>query len=128
MAKIKLGTCPKSFPHTVKVQMLDGTEGTIECSFKYRTRTEYGAFIDELADVAGVKLSADDGAKFSMRDLMEKTKEANADYILKVVDGWNLDVDFNRANVAQLCDELPGVAAKIMETYRTAISDGRLGN
>jgi len=130
MAKIKLGNRPKNFKKTVKVPMLEGGEGSVEVSFIYRTRTEFGAFIDDLMDDAGVKPASqsDDDQKFSLEQALAKTKEANADYIMKVVDGWNLDVDFSRDAVAQLCDELPGAAMAIMNDYRTAITEGRLGN
>ena len=128
MAKIKLGNRPKSFEKVVKVQMLDGTEGTICCTFKYRTRTEFGAFIDEITEAAGVKAKTDEEQKFSLQDLMEKTKDSSADYIMKVMEGWNLDEEFTRQNVQQMCDELPGVSTAIMEAYRTATTEGRLGN
>ena len=128
MAKIKLGNRPKSFKRTVKVPMLDGSEGSIEVTFKYRTRSEFGAFIDAITEAAGVKQKADEDAKFSLADLMEKTKESNADYLFKVIEGWNLDEEFTLPNVAQLCDELPGAASAIMETYRLAVTEGRLGN
>lgn len=126
--KIKLGNRPKSFKRIVKVPMLDGSEGTIEMQYKYRTRSEFGAFIDSITEAAGLKQKPDDDAKFSLEVLMEKTKESNSDYIFKVADGWNLDEEFTLPNVAQLCDELPGAAAAIMETYRVAITEGRLGN
>ena len=128
MAKIKLGNRPKSFKRIVKVPMLDGSEGSIEVTFKYRTRSEFGAFIDSITEAAGIKSKADDDAKFSLADLMEKTKESNADYLFKVIEGWNLDEEFTLPNVAQLCDELPGAASAIMETYRLAVTEGRLGN
>lgn len=128
MAKITLGNQPKSFKKVVKVQLLDGSEGTIGCTYKYRTRTEFGAFIDSLMDAAGMKPSSAEEQKFSLKELLEKTKDSNADYILQVVDGWDLDVEFSRPAVLQLCDELPGAAAAIMETYRVAINEGRLGN
>jgi len=83
MAKIKLGSRPKSFKRTVKVPMLEGTEGTIEMIYKYRTRSEFGVFIDEITDAAGVKPSSDDDVKFSLAVLMEKTKESNSEYILQ---------------------------------------------
>jgi len=44
------------------------------------------------------------------------------------MDGWNLDVDFNLANAQQLCDEMPAAAAKLMDDYRMACIEGRLGN
>lgn len=130
MAKIILGKRPKSFKKTVKFPMLEGGEGSVEVSYVYRTRTDFGAFIDGLMDDAGVKPASqsEEDVKFSLEAALDKTKETNADYIMKVVDGWNLDVDFSRDNVAQLCDELPGAALEIMNSYRTAITEGRLGN
>lgn len=128
MAKIKLGNRPKSFTRTVTFPMLDGTEGSIECVFKYRTRTEFGAFIDEIAEKAGAKPKAQEAEKFSLAALMEKTRDTNADYLLQVLDGWNLDVELSRDALAQLADECPAAATAIMETYRVAITEGRLGN
>ena len=52
----------------------------------------------------------------------------NAAYLLDVLDGWNLDETLTRDTAAQLCDELPGAATEIMEAYRLAIVEGRLGN
>ena len=125
--KIKLGSRPKSFTRIVKFPMLEGGEGSIECTFKYRTRKEFGEFIDALVESAGAN-PKDDGEKFSMSDLMDRTAGQNAKYIMDVLDGWNLDEDLSQANLQQLADELPGAAAAIMETYRTACVEGRLGN
>lgn len=127
MAKIKLGARPKSFKSTVKFLMLDGSEGIIECAYRYRTRTEFGVFIDGL-------IASDDGAsalvdgKFSMARMMEQTTGSNADFVMKALEGWNLDEEFSPATVQQLSDELPAAMVAIMETYRTACVEGRLGN
>jgi hypothetical protein len=98
-AKIVLGTRPKNFKKAVTFPMLDGTEGSIEVLFKYRTRKEFGAFIDELVEAAKVKApprpSDGEAPAFSMADLMERTAGSNADYILQVAEGWNLDVEFS---------------------------------
>jgi len=130
MAKITLGKPPKSFKRVVKFPMLDGTTGSIECIYKYRTRKDFGIFIDGLLDAAKAKPeTGDDGeVKFSMAELMEKTAGANADYILAILDGWNLDEPLSADTAQQLADELPAAAAAIMETYRAAVQDGRLGN
>ena len=128
MSKIKLGARPKNFTRTVSFPMLDGSTGKIEVTYKYRTRSEFGAFIDKMVAGAGDKPAKDADEKFSMADLMEKTAGANADYILDVVDAWNLDEDLNRANVQQLSDELPAAVTAIMEAYRAAINEGRLVN
>jgi len=127
MAKVKLGDRPKNFKHTVKFPMLDGTEGSIACVFKYRTRKEFGEFIDSIMEAAGVK-PPPDGEKFSMAALMEKTAGANADYILQVLDGWNLDEELSRVSLQQLADEIPAATTAIMEQYRVAITEGQLKN
>lgn len=130
MAKIALGKRPKNFKHNITVPLLDGTTGSMEIIFTYRTRTEFGQMIDGLMDDAGVKPVGEDeeSQKLSLAQAMERTKETNADYILKVAEGWNLESEFNRENVAQLCDEIPAAAMAIMNSYRTAITEGKLGN
>lgn len=137
MAKIKLGTRPKSFKHTVTVPLLDGTSGTLECVFRYRTRKEFGEFVDALAaDARAAAKKAEEEAKaagaearpYSLKEYHEKGVETNADYVLGILESWNLDVELSRDAVQQLADELPGVSAAIVEAYRLAIAEGRLGN
>ncbi len=125
--KIKLGARPKSFTRIVKFPMLEGGEGSIECTFKYRTRSEFGVFIDKLMEAAGAKAQPE-GDKFSMAELMEKTAGQNVEDVFGVLESWNLDEDLTKPNVQQLADELPAATAAIMETYRTAVTEGRLGN
>ena len=131
MAKIKLGARPKTFVHTITVPMPEGGTAQVQMVYKYRTRSEFGAFVDNLLLAAGATppaSQADDDVAFSLRQALEKTRDTNADYILQISDGWNLDEDFNRASVVQLCDELPGAAQAIIEAYRAALTEGRLGN
>lgn len=128
MSKVKLGQRPKSFTKVVRFDMLEGGKATIECTFKYRTRTEFGTFIDALVNDAGVKSEPAEDGQFSMSELMTKTAGSNAKYLLQVLDGWNLDEDLTLSNAQQLADELPGAAAAIMEAYRIAVTEGRLGN
>ncbi|MEM5384138.1 phage tail assembly chaperone [Paraburkholderia phymatum] len=126
MAKIKLGARPTNFKHVVKFPMLDGSEAAIEVTYKYRTRKEFGAFIDEVFAASKEERPAED--EFSWAALMEKTGSANADYVMQAVEGWNLDEPFTRENVQQLADELPAAITAIMDSYRNAITQGRLGN
>lgn len=131
MAKITLGNRPKSFKRIIKVPMLEGGEGMMEVSYIYRTRTEFGTFIDALLDSAKVELqSIADGpdVRGSLAEALARTRDTNADYLLKVCDGWNLDEPFGRPALVQLCDELPGAAVAIIDGYRAAITEGRLGN
>lgn len=140
MAKIKLGQRPPNFKKVVKFQMLDGSQGSIEAVYKYRTRAEFGAFVDGLVEEAkrqgeterAAREDAAGGADAvvgaGMGRLMNDRAQANADYIMQVMEGWNLDEAFNPASVLQLCDELPAAATALIETYREAVTEGRLGN
>lgn len=130
MAKITLGKRPKNFKKTIKVALLDGTEGSVSVSYLYRTRTEFGAFVDDLFAKAGVTPAsqADEDVKFSLEEALARTRDTNADYILQIADGWDLDVEFSRQAVVQMCDEFPGMALAIIDTYRLAVTEGRLGN
>lgn len=130
MAKIKLGSRPKTFKRVVTFPMVEGGEGSIECIYKYRTRKEFGDFIDSIMDAAKLKpATGDEGeVKFSMAELMEKTAGANADYVAKVLDGWNLEEELSIPNLQQLADEIPAAVNAIMETYRLVITEGRVGN
>ena len=130
MAKIKLGSRPASFSKVVKFPMLDGTEGAIKVDFKYRTRSEFGKFVDEAveANAEPDAVVGDPEEKFSLAKVTDKSGATNAEYILKIANGWDLDDEFNLDNALKLCDELPAAATAIMQTYRAAIVEGRLGN
>lgn len=122
MSKIKLGNRPKNFKHVVTFPMLDGTTGTIEVLYKYRTVSEFGAFIEKtMAD-----LGTDEEKGVSA--VMSRMVKVNAEYLLQVIEGWNLDEELNEETAHQLANELPAAAAAIMNTYRQAIVVQRLGN
>lgn len=133
MAKIALGARPKNFKTIVKVPMLDGTEGELEISYVYRTRAEFGKMIDSMvSDAKELAAMAEEEEtevkEFSLSDALDKSKDANIDYVMKIADGWNLDIEFSRESLAQLFDELPAALMVIMNTYRNAITEGRVGN
>jgi hypothetical protein len=153
--KIKLGSTPKTFTTTVKFTMLDGSTGEMEVTYKYRTRKQWGEFVDSMVESAESKPSAAavealsaalptdlgpaeevsavaeilaEEGKFSMADMMAKTCSANARYILGAVKAWDLDFELNADNLDQLADEVPAATAAIMASYAAACRDGRLGN
>jgi len=131
MGRIKLGARPKTFSHTVTVQMPEGGTASVRMQYRYRTRTEFGQFVDDLVRAAGTAPPAsqqDEDVRFSLHAALEATRDTNADYILQIAEGWDLDEEFNRASLVQLCDELPGAALAIIEQYRAASTEGRLGN
>ena len=42
------GRTPKNFTATVKTKLLNGDEVSVEMKYTYRTRSEFGAFLDEI--------------------------------------------------------------------------------
>lgn len=129
--KITLGSRPKTFRRLVEVPLHEGATGVIEVQFRYRTRSEFGAFVDEMVASANVEppsSKTDDDVAFSMRAAMEAARDQNADYLLQIVDAWNLDQTLSLDTLRQLCDELPGAARALMDEYRLACVEGRLGN
>ncbi len=136
MSKVKLGSRPKHFKATIQVPLHEGQAGTIQVSYIYRTRKEFGAFVDELlaavpkqaAAAVADEAAAAPAGKYSLAADLGKSIDTQADYIMRIADGWDLDEPFNRLSVYTLCDELPGAAVAIIEHYRNAVSEGRLGN
>jgi len=54
MTKIILGKTPKTFAaFPVDFPMPDGTTGEIKATFKYRTRTQFGEFLNKIFSEAG---------------------------------------------------------------------------
>ena len=126
MSTIKLGVTPKSFKRVVKFDMLDGSIGMIEADFRYRTRDEFGKFIDGLVKDAGVQ--ADQVEGLGMAGLMRRTTDQNGRYLMDILVAWNLPDELTLDNARALSNEVPAAAAALMETYRSAVTEGRLGN
>jgi hypothetical protein len=149
MAKIVLGQRPEKFSRAVKFALLDNSTAWINVDFKYRTRSEYGAFVDtsverskkaaadalkqaiEAAELAA-SAGADDASYIEklpgMKDVLDKSSAENVEFLLEVVTGWNLDASLGRDSIVQLVDEYPQAALAIIDTYRLACTEGRQGN
>jgi coenzyme F420-reducing hydrogenase alpha subunit len=138
--KIKLGARPKSFARTITFAMVEGGEGSMELVYRYRSRKELAKLTDEVqaaaqaqhdADMAALKAKAEKGETIEplkQIDLLDRDVSLQVDYLMQVVEGWNLDEKFDRAAVEQLADEVPAAISVAIETYRKAINEGRLGN
>ena len=100
-AKIKLGAQPASFTRAVTFPMLYSTTGSIDCQFKYRTRSQFGALVDEMATDAKTDV-ADITQVGSMERYMHLGSAANARYLLKILDGWGLDQPLTHALACHL--------------------------
>lgn len=122
----KLGARPKSFKRPVTFDLIEGGTATIVCSFRYRTRTEFSALIDQMFGEGSAQ--ALDGEKFTFARMLDRETERSGEYLLQVLDGWDLADELNPANAQRCADELPGAVLAILEKYRLAITEGRLGN
>ena len=124
--QIVLGKRPEGLPDVVKVEMPDGTEGLLPVTFKYRTRTEFGEFLDS---IFGVEPPQFDGAASNAAANQQRgTTQYNGQYIFGCLKDWGLDAPFTLQACIQLADELPGVAQAVMNRYRKLSIEGRLGN
>lgn len=126
MSNITLGKKPKTFkPIAVKFPMPDGSDGVITATFKYRTRSEFGALLNDIFTDA--KQDKTDGPP-DFQDLFLKMGDKNADHLLASIDAWDVDQEISRATLVQLSDEVPAASAALMAAYRDACVEGRLGN
>jgi len=140
VSKIVLGKRPEHFTREVRFPMLDGSTGTMEVKFVYRSRKEFAALADEAqatvkatanAEIARLEKAVSDSATiadFSQADLVARQAEFNVDYLMKIIAGWNLDVPFDREALEELVDTLPAAVSAINTAYREALLEGRLGN
>lgn len=126
MAKLKLGNAPKNFKKTVSITFADGTKYDIEMLYTYRTRSEYAAFMDSVVGEPKKGKKADEVK--TAADAFKLAGDIDADIIMKIAEGWDLDDEFNKENVLKLIDEYPSAAAIISDDYREAILDGRRKN
>jgi len=130
--KITLGARPKTFkPMTLTVALPAGGEGQLPVTFNYFTKTESGKLFDELVEEAKAKdasVEGADSAGFSLETVMSKTRDHNAKYMARVLNTWGLDEPLSLESLQQLDDEIPAASVAIMEAFRNATQQGRLGN
>jgi Phage tail assembly chaperone len=127
--KVKLGARPESFTHPVEVKLHDGETGVIKMTYIYRTRKQFANLVDDIFEEAKMKQPVGDAQMdLSMSKFIAERDGTSIEYIMRIATGWDLESEFNRENVTQLCDELPGVALAVIDAYRAASLEGRLGN
>ena len=128
MAKIKLGSAPKAFTHKVTFPLLQGGKGDITMTYVYRDRTKFAEFIDQIyPQIKRPDLPPSEPGF----DVVESAAKAQADevrYIMGCASGWDLEDDFNEANVKALINEFPAAGTAVTVAYREAIIEGRAKN
>lgn len=124
--QIVLGKRPDGLPDTLTITLPDGSDGLLPVTFKYRTRTEFGEFLDSIFGTTPPEF--DGTSKNAAANQQRGTTQYNGQYIFGCLKGWGLDAPFTLQNCIQLADELPGVAQALMNRYRQLTIEGRLGN
>jgi Phage tail assembly chaperone len=141
MPTVKLGARPKNFKRIVKFKDLDGTTDlSIEVSYIYRTKKQFGEMLDAQIDIAIKEAEALEAKATAavesdvphkrerIADGYELATSKQVDYLTQIVDGWNLEMEFSRQSIEDLCDEYPAAPAAISNMYREVIAEGRTGN
>lgn len=127
--KIVLGAKPKTFmPFDVKVTLPDGSEGVIPVTFKYRTKKEFGKWVDDASASSKVERKQDDQAEFSWEKFYEQNTDLAVAQLLTALDSWGLDIPLTRESLAQLDNETPAAVVAMLSAYGAACREGRLGN
>lgn len=125
--KIKLGSRPKTFKEIdIAVNLPTGEEGLIPVTFKYMTKTEFGAWQDSLNSGNKVTTADED---FSWEKFYEQSGEKTADAVLGVIDSWGLDEPLSKKSIQAIEAECGAAALPaILRAFGEACREGKLGN
>ena len=117
---------PDNFaPFAVKFTDPSGGEASIKAVFKYRTRKEFAALLN---DVFG-NAEKIEGDQIDFVALTDKDIGKAADRLIESLVSWDVEgFPLNKANLMQLADECPAAIAAMWTSYRMACTEGRLGN
>lgn len=128
MAKLILGKTPETFkPFNVKFTLPDGEEDQIKVTFKYKTRSQFAAFLNELFNESG-ETKPDTEEKVDFEKLFAKGGEKTVSHLTKIIADWDFAEKPNAENLRVLHDQAPAAAAAMTSAYSAACTEGRLGN
>jgi hypothetical protein len=66
--------------------------------------------------------------KDALDSLVKNTKIKDPDLLKEILTGWDLDDEFNDANIEALCSNFVMAPRAILNVYITALVEGRRGN
>ena len=128
MAKLILGKTPATFkPFPVKFTLPDGVEDQIVCTFHYKTRSQFAAFLNELFVESG-EAKPDKDEKVDFEKLFAKGGEKTVAHLTKIIAGWDFAEAPTPETLAALHDQAPAAAAALTSSYSAACTEGKLGN
>ena len=127
MPKLVLGKTPATFkPFNVKFTLPDGEEDQILVTFRYKTRSQYAAFLNELYNEAGEDKPVDD--KIDFEKLFAKGGEKTVMQLSKIIADWDFAERPTADTLRALHDQAPAAAAALTTYFSQACVDGKLGN
>lgn len=127
MSKLVLGKTPEFFkPFNVKFTLPDGTEDAIKVTFRYKTRKQFAAFLNELFGETGE--TRPEGEKVDFEALFAKGGEKTVAHLSKIIAEWDFAEPVTTETLSALHDQAPAAATAITQAYSAACSEGRLGN
>lgn len=128
MSKLVLGKTPATFkPFNVKFMLPDGTEDAIKVTFKYKTRSQFAAFLNELFAESGEdKAEADE--KVDFEKLFSKGGEKTVAHLSKIIVEWDFAEPATADTLRALHDQAPAAAAAMTSAFSAACTEGKLGN
>jgi len=132
MAKITLGSAPKTFAHVARFPLVDGGEGEINVQYRYRTRTAFAEFIGQVYPEIKTPAKPEPGKRLDpgidLNATAAQAIEKDVAHIMGSVVSWDLEDELSAANVRRLVDEFPAAAYALIDGYARAINEGRTGN
>ena len=128
MAKIVLGSTPKTFKRfPVRFELPDGEEGVINVTYKYKTRSGYGEYLNDLFKSSGEK-APERNTEVDFVELYKKTGAKSAEKLVEAIDSWDFEYPLSADTLAQLHDEIPSALAALAGALQAACTEGKLGN
>jgi len=102
---VKLKFIPDpTFQCPVNIPVPGKEEVPVVFTFKYRTRDESARYREEARDYNDVQV------------------------IMSLAEGWELDEEFNEANVEALCNTYPSMGLRVLTTYFAELMGARQKN
>lgn len=128
MAKLIIGKTPANFkPFNVKFTLPDGEEDQILVTFKYKTRSQFAAFLNELFGEAGEEKPTPE-EKVDFENLFAKGGDKTVAHLSKIIADWDFAEKPTSETLRALHDQAPAAAAAMTAAYSAACTEGRLGN
>ena len=128
MAKYKFGSKPKTFSKNIKWKEVDGNSLELQIVFNTATSDECAEMITVMFDTVNKERGGVEVADMSIKDIVKTNRQGAADFLLKVINSWELEDDLTRDNVLRFMNEQPGGSEAAITAFRDACMQGRMGN